>query len=254
MYIFLPFNINKWYEGEQLSLERLFGTFTCCGMIALGVSQFGLAKLRQRLKLTNATYLFWFLGELILVAATVTIADVMLTDIFFFTWSEFINTLRYTALIMPLPYFIALLWFYTREKIERLRTLENTAPAIPVVQAQAEVCLPICDENNRTVLSVHPGKLLLMKAEDNYVHVFYMAAGVTQKELIRTSLKKLEGELSGHGFVRAHRSYLVNMSKVVFFRKTSKGHQLQLDGMEDLTVPVSGSYLDVFKEHFAPAS
>ncbi|WP_160717536.1 LytTR family DNA-binding domain-containing protein [Chitinophaga solisilvae] len=256
MYIFLPFNINMWYEGQQLALVQLFGIFTGCGMVALTISQFALARWKWRQRLTNATYLLWFFGEIVLVTAIVTAVDVLLIDTFFLTWSEFINTLRYTALIMPLPYFIALLWFYTREKLRQLHTLEQEqlqpviSVPVPAPKLVTDTCLQIRDENDKPVLSLHPGKLLLLKAEDNYVHVFYLSGTTIAKELVRTSLKKLEAQLSSAGLTRAHRSYLVNLSKVVLFKKNTKGHYLQLEGLEDMMVPVSNTWLPGFQQHF----
>ncbi|MCW3466952.1 LytTR family DNA-binding domain-containing protein [Chitinophaga nivalis] len=250
MYIFLPFNINIWYEGQQLTLAQLFLLFTLCGVGALTVSQFWLFRLKWRQKLTNATYLCWFLGEMVLIAFLVTLLDVMLIDKFLLTWTEFFNTLRYTALIMPLPYLIALLWFYTREKCAQLRQLETVVPEEKTAVQHA--CVQICDEHNRPVLTLLPAKLLLIRAEDNYVHVFYLSGHTICKQLVRTSLKKLETQLSEEGFTRAHRSYLINMSKVVLFKKGTKGYFLQLEGLEEMEVPVSASCLPVFQERFAP--
>lgn len=250
MYIFLPFNINMWYEGQQLSLMALFFIFTLCGVVVLCISQFGLYRLKWRRRLTNATYLCWFVGEILGITVMVTIADVILVDTFFLTWSEFINTLRYVALILPLPYCIALLWFFTREKMAQLKRLEKEQVTQPI----ADPCILIRDEHDKPVLTLHPGKLLLMKAEDNYVQVFYLSGNTISKELVRTSLKKLESYLTAGTFVRAHRSYLVNISKVVLFKKNTKGYYLELEGLGDISVPVSATCLTAFQERFAPLS
>lgn len=248
MYIFLPFNINMWYEDQGLSLLPLFLIFTGCGVVVMCISQFALAKTKWRRKLTNATYLCWFLGEIAGISLMVTLVDVTLIDKFYFTWDEFASTLHYTALILPLPYCIALLWFFTREKIAQLKSLEKVQTVKPV----DDTCILIRDEHDKPVFTLHPGKLLLMKAEDNYVQIFYISGNTISKELVRTSLKKLESYLSPGLFVRAHRSYLVNISKVVLFKKNSKGHYLELEGLNDINIPVSASCLTAFQERFAP--
>ncbi len=251
MYIFLPFNINKWYEGQDISLVQVLLIFTLCGLTAMGISQFGLYKLRCRLHFTNSTYICWFLGELALIAAIVTLVDVCISPNFFLSWQEYTHTLQYTSLIVALPYCVALLWFYKEEKCARLRDLES---AIPEEKEQAqEQHLLLRDEHGKPVLTLHPAKLLMVKAEDNYVHVYYLAGSSLKKELIRTALKKVEADIAGFGFARSHRSYLVNIGKVVFFRKHTKGHYLHIEGLDDMEVPVSGSYLPVFIERFAPA-
>lgn len=249
MYIFLPFNINMWYEGEQFPLAGLFLIFTLCGVAVLTITQFLLMRFKWRRRLTNATYLFWLMGEILLVSLLVTVVNVSITTTFYFTWTEFINTLHYTGLILPLPYFIALLWFYTREKCARLNSLEKGQEIKEVTG-----CLLIRDEHDKPVLTLHAGKLLMMKAEDNYVHVFYISGNTICKELVRTSLKKLEGYLAPDSFVRSHRSYLINITKVVLFKKNTKGHYLQLEGLDDMNIPVSASCLPTFQERFVPVS
>lgn len=244
MYIFLPFNINIWYEGQHMPLLPLFLIFTGCGVVVLSISQFLLFRLKWRKKLTLATYLCWLIGEIIGVALLVTVVNVSVTDTFFFTWMEFINTLHYTALIMPLPYCIALLWFFTREKMTQLKHLAKEKPA--------DSCLIIRDEHDKPALTLHPGKLLLIKAEDNYVQIYYLSGNTLTRELVRTSLKKLESYLPADSFARSHRSYMVNLAKVVLFKKNAKGHYLHLEGLDDLAVPVSAGCLTTFQERFAP--
>jgi DNA-binding LytR/AlgR family response regulator len=243
MYLFLPFNMNLWYEGIDISLAPIFLCFTGCGVVVLSVTQFLLAKLPFRKKLTNATYLAWFIGEVILVTLLVTIFNVSISPVFFFTLDEYITTLHYTALLLPLPYCIALLWFYTREQVSKLRTLEK---------GKEDNCLQITDEHDKVVLTVHTSKLLLLKAEDNYVQLFYLVGNSLHKELVRTTLKKMEEKLPAGHFVRAHRSYLINIGKVVLFRKNSKGHQLQLEGLEEITIPVSATFLPAIQQRFTP--
>jgi len=182
----------------------------------------------------------------LLVALVVNIVNVSMHTYLPFSWPEYTDTLKFTFGVMTLPYSIALLWFYNRQKVDELR--HRPAPAA------ADTSLHISDEYGKLALSLQPGQLLMLKAEDNYVQVYYEHGHTIRKELIRNSLKKLEGQLTGHGFVRSHRSYMVNMSRVILFRKSAKGHYLQLDGMEDVTVPVSTSCLPDFVLRFAPAS
>jgi uncharacterized membrane protein YidH (DUF202 family) len=254
MYIFLPFNINMWYEDQHMSLILLFSIFTLCGVAVLGVTQFLLIGWKWRRRLTNATYLIWLMAEIVMVSFLVTVVNVAITDTFFFTWTEFINTLHYTGLILPLPYFISLLWFYTREKCVQLRDLEKEQQVKEQEVKEVTGCLLIRDEHDKPVLTLQAGKLLLMKAEDNYVHIFYIAGNTICKELVRTSLKRLESYLAPDSFVRSHRSYLVNISKVVLFKKNAKGHYLQLEGLDDLNIPVSASFLPSFQERLAPVA
>lgn len=57
---------------------------------------------------------------------------------------------------------------------------------------------------------------------------------------VRQSLHDLEHRLQGHGFLRVHRGYLVNMNHVSSIESFFNGtYLLKLSGLRDLTVPVS---------------
>ena len=57
---------------------------------------------------------------------------------------------------------------------------------------------------------------------------------------VRQSLQELERRLRGHGFLRVHRGYLVNMNHVSSIENFFNGtYLLKLTGLRDLTVPVS---------------
>lgn len=241
MYIFSPFNMNQWYEGGPQTVTGVFGIFALCGMAGLTISQFGLIRLKGSKPLSNLQFIAWFLGEVMLIALIVNIVNVSMHDYLQYSWSEYTDTLKYAFGVMALPYSMALGWFYAREKVDQLKNrTEDTA-------------LHIRDEYDKLTLTLQPSNLLLLKAEDNYVHIFYLNGTTVKKELVRNSLKKLELQLSGHGFTRSHRSYMVNLSRVILFKKNSKGHFLLIDGLEDVTVPVSTSYLTDFVQRFTPA-
>ncbi|WP_291906024.1 LytTR family transcriptional regulator DNA-binding domain-containing protein [Chitinophaga sp. CB10] len=249
MYIFLPFNINKWYEGQRLSLIAILGIFTLCGSVAMACTQFILFRIRWRRHISNAGYLLWVMAEVALIGLIVTVVNSAINTNIFLTFAEFCSTLPYIALIIAIPYCLSLLWFYTRQKIQEVQKLEHTRQQV----MPADSTLQIRDEHDKPVLSIHPEKLLMVKAEDNYVHVFYLAGATMKKELIRTSLKKVEAEIAPFGFNRSHRSYIINTSRVVLFRKQNKGYILHLEGLDDMEVPVSGSYLSFFTERFSTA-
>lgn len=243
MYIFSPFNMNQWYEGGPQTVTSVFGIFSLCGIAGLTISQFGLIRLKGSKPLTNIQFIAWFLGEAMLIAIIVNIVNVSMHDYLHYSWQEYMDTLKYAFGVLALPYSMAAGWFYAHEKVEQLKNRTT----------DKETALHIRDEYDKLTLTLLPSNLLLLKAEDNYVHIFYLNGTVVKKELVRSSLKKLEPQLSGLGFSRSHRSYMVNLSRVILFKKNAKGHCLLIDGLEDVTIPVSTSYLSDFVQRFTPA-
>ena len=62
------------------------------------------------------------------------------------------------------------------------------------------------------------------------------------------TLEELESKLKRFGFYRSHRSYLVNMQKVVEIVKwTRNSYSLKLNGMEDVRIPLSKGRIDDMK-------
>ncbi|MGB5819902.1 MAG: LytTR family DNA-binding domain-containing protein [Saonia sp.] len=84
---------------------------------------------------------------------------------------------------------------------------------------------------DKTIYKVERGDVLFLKAEVDYVKVF------TEKKqiLILDSLRNWEEKLEGHNFIRIHRSYLVNISKV----DKISGNQLFIDAH---CLPMGGTY------------
>ena len=95
----------------------------------------------------------------------------------------------------------------------------------------------LIDEGQRTI-RVLPGEQLSARSAGNYVE-FQLADG--RRPLMRTTLAGVEAQLTGAGFVRTHRSWLVNPAHVTEIEAEGSGdYGLTLgDGSK---VPVSRRY------------
>lgn len=76
------------------------------------------------------------------------------------------------------------------------------------------------------IIRARPGEILAVSSAGNYVE-FALADG--RKPLMRTTLSGVEAALGPHGFVRTHRSWLVNAARVT---------ELIADGSGDFTLRV----------------
>ena len=89
-----------------------------------------------------------------------------------------------------------------------------------------------------------------MEAFDNYVNIYYQTTDEVTRFMLRSSMKKQEKLLEPHGFVRCHRSFIVNFAKVVLLRKDKDGPYLDLGNKDIREIPVSKTYLDAVASHF----
>ncbi|PQB05125.1 LytR/AlgR family response regulator transcription factor [Aureitalea marina] len=77
------------------------------------------------------------------------------------------------------------------------------------------------------------GDILYCQADDNYTHIFT----TDRKKLVSKTLKYFEDALNGNGFVRVHKSYLVNVGAITQYRKGKGGSVVLNNGKEIMVSP-----------------
>ncbi|MEL7341856.1 MAG: LytTR family DNA-binding domain-containing protein, partial [Bacteroidota bacterium] len=102
--------------------------------------------------------------------------------------------------------------------------------------------LNLQNEKGKVELVIKADALLYLKAEDNYVSVFYLMHGTIKKELIRTSLKKIAHQVPEKCLIRVHRSYMINPQKIIRIEPIKDTFKISLAGLEDGQIPVSATY------------
>ncbi|MEZ0541458.1 LytR/AlgR family response regulator transcription factor [Fibrella arboris] len=123
---------------------------------------------------------------------------------------------------------------------------QTTAPASnsPLPGALPATELGLVAENEKDRLSLNREDLLAIESSDNYCTIFYRKKGQLTKELMRSSLSRLEKQLGdATPMVRCHRSYVVNLDQVERVSGNAQGYKLHLLNGQ-LTVPVARKYND----------
>lgn len=82
---------------------------------------------------------------------------------------------------------------------------------------------------------VNSKDILYCKADDNYTHIYYKS---NKTQLISKTLKYFDEALNAHGFVRIHKSYLINIDAVTAYQK-GKGGMVVLSNGQSLSVSAS---------------
>jgi DNA-binding LytR/AlgR family response regulator len=78
------------------------------------------------------------------------------------------------------------------------------------------------------ILLIDPAEVIAVEAQGNYV-VLYQASN---SHRLRESISTMEEKLSGHGFVRIHRSVIVNAAWVEAIKPLAGEYVLQVQGRE----------------------
>lgn len=105
-------------------------------------------------------------------------------------------------------------------------------PAQPAKREHQEASR-IAIKTNRRILFIDAADVSAVEAEGNYVFLHHKSS----THLLRDSISSVEEKLNDRGFVRIHRSVLVNATKVEEIRRLQTGeHLLRLKDGKEYTV------------------
>ncbi|MEE4197587.1 MAG: LytTR family DNA-binding domain-containing protein [Bacteroidales bacterium] len=97
-------------------------------------------------------------------------------------------------------------------------------------------------------LSVKVNLIVLIRAANNYIEVFWKEGKNIRSQMIRTSLKKAEELFRDDHFIfKCHRSFLVNMHHIDKIEGNIQGYKIYFD-MIDFPVPVSKKFAYKLKQ------
>ncbi len=222
----------------------MLSSFGVIGMIVLGISQLYIRDLFKIKSLKMYGVILWFLVELLLLTITMYAIYGDRNASGMALISDMVLTFKYTLLIMIIPYTGVLLYLTSKEKNEKkaiLPTPNNTL-------------IKILDESDILHIAIDLDQILYLKSEDNYVAIYYHKDSKVRKELVRTTMKKLDTELSEYPIRRCHRSYMVNIKKISVSEKSQQGLSLSLKDYPGESIPVSKNYKSFFVDLLKPAT
>ena len=118
---------------------------------------------------------------------------------------------------------------YVTEIKTKENTLQDSVLQPKQLQVTGKITIPV--QNGFEVLEVE--NILYCQADDNYTNIFL----IDGKKLVSKTLKYFEEILKPSGFVRVHKSYLVNVNAIVEYRKGKGGSVVLNSGKEILVSP-----------------
>lgn len=91
-------------------------------------------------------------------------------------------------------------------------------------------------DNNKDTFEVLSHSLICISSQDNYVEFIYLKDNKVHKELLRSTLSRMEETLSANpAFFRCHRAFIVNLKKIKSVEGNSQGYRIQ---MEEFNEPI----------------
>ncbi len=260
MLLYIPFSSSAWFSVSTPASAFFTIVFVVAavGILSASNSLFAVfCRKRKSVKLWN--YSLWCISEILVISA----AYVAITR--FFSLGHYVSelslwakTLLFVTLILSIPYSIIYWRSADREKMRRTASVgrygENESGAEPVrdpetpAESVKERMINFTDEDGELRFSADVDSILYVKADGNYVNIFYEKGDEVASYTLKSPIGALEARLSGTPLVRCQRSYIVNVRRVRMMQNDSRALCLIVDNDRVPVIPMSLSYAAAVSE------
>lgn len=244
LWVFQPFDLHA-IEEHKFAIILGYGVTCLVAMLAVNFTIPELIPIMfDEEEWNTGREILWVMVHI----STVAFANAVYSDlvgVFELSTLSIFTFFVYTIIIgvFPVTGTIILNQLRLQKKYERASDLinisANSAPTTPFPRHTKSTILSIPSESGQTELEIESGDFYFVKAEGNYVEVFFKKGNDHKKLLMRNTMKNIDLMLTKHGELwRCHRSYIVNMQHVEKVSGNAQGYSLHL---KDSThkVPVS---------------
>jgi hypothetical protein len=238
--VFQPFGISYWHEADKLWKIAGYGVVT---FVVLSFNFFAIKK--------NLTTVFdedkWQVWKEIVwnlvILFNITLGNFLYNQLIF-TGNQGIKTdfllMFFVTLavgIFPVSVFTFVNYTLLLRKYSQPIAIKETIAELPTIPDK----LWLTAENGKDKLGFAASDLLFIESSDNYATVYFLDEEKIKKELIRSSLSRLETQIKDSFIARCHRSYIVNLGKVSAVSGNAQGYKLYFPGTEQ-RIPVARKY------------
>ena len=239
---FLVFTIvyNPFSVDELLDMGRGLYTLNVSILFAILLVVDSVARLVFHLfekakKFTWFMYISWCIGEILVAVlfASLYLALISAGEYPYFE-ALFRICLPKMSLVLIFPYIILSLGF----------TIAGTTESDDAKAAGDESLIRFYDAYHKPKLVIAVKAILYIKADENYMSIWYSENGRPVKYSLRAPMNSIEESCTRHGLVRCQRSYFVNPEHVTILRKHQGWIFADLDMEGVPSIPVSKRYYE----------
>jgi FlaA1/EpsC-like NDP-sugar epimerase len=141
--------------------------------------------------------------------------------------------------IFPIVFGVMLNYIFQLKKYQKPIEINHNHSTDSPLESEKKLILFADNEKDKTEFSIND--LYYIESSDNYSTIFYEKENRIIKELLRSSLTRLEGQILATNIVRCHRSFIVNLDKVEKVTGNAQGYKFHLK-VPEMQVPVARKY------------
>ena len=238
--IYSPFNAASWFEVGRIEFFFYSSAFILFGMLIIVISKLLFFLIARRRKFTYLLFGIWHVMEVLLLAVTYLVVDLVMLNSEAELVERFTSLLFITLLVLAIPYSLSWLWISLKDKREKLEGhTQDTS-----TEFRERKMITFRDETDKLRFSIKSQDILYVESTDNYVTVHTVEKGKIKKIMLRNTMKRLEKELEGTMIQRCHRSYMVNFENIKLVKLISTNLYIYMDYADEIRLPVSRTYAE----------
>ena len=127
---------------------------------------------------------------------------------------------------------------------------KNTAKATESLVTDNPDIINFHDYTGALKFTVKLENVYYIKAEGNYVNVFYNNKGGISSFVLRNKIQAIEDTFAGTPLMRCHRTYIVNTNNIKLIRTEDEGYYIDFNQSGLESVPVSRTYSEKIVKRF----
>ncbi|MBK7870154.1 MAG: LytTR family transcriptional regulator [Saprospiraceae bacterium] len=242
--MFQPFGTYSFRHPDKLLLLAGYGiVITFTSITILGILRLLLPRWFEQKR--------WSLQKELIVLGIILITGITATYFYHFAvigsrlsifgYLYFMGIALSTSLF-PVVLIVAIRYLKVKNYLEKQALSENLAPKPDVII--------LTGENKDEKLTIYRSELLFLKAADNYVELFLQKNKQLDRHIIRGTLSGMATQLNDENFIQVHRSYIVNMDKVLEMNGKSPNYVLNFPNSIE-PVPVSRNKIQEVRAYLA---
>ena len=164
-----------------------------------------------------------------------------------FSWSNYWWIINRTFVLGSIPFsFFILIDFKRRDVINKELALNMLNEKNETKQKPKIGIYSIVTDLKNEIFTFEDRDFSYAVAEGNYTDFYFSNKGELNSVTYRISLSSFEKQINSSNLQRCHRSYLVNLDKVINISGNAQGLKLTLDD-DTSEIPVSRKYISVIK-------
>ena len=267
VYIPLSDTTTAWFsleEQDKFIYTAFFIIFSTIFLIFSRIMMFYMSKRIIRFTLTK--FILWTIGEIVLIGLFHAYISLRIMNIQEYSNALIIGkSILITFIALGFPFIVTDLSFALLDAQRVLKIARKVIQSNPAnTDSNKTGNTPKNDTqvlNNPDIINFHDytgalkftvklDNVYYIKAEGNYVNVFYNNKGGISSFVLRNKIQAIEDTFANTPLMRCHRTYIVNTNNIKLIRNEAEGYSIDFNQSGLESVPVSRTYSEKIVKRF----